>query len=241
MVKPIVVGLLTPQSWASIQEREVLQKCSHIEMRWDLFAVSLSIEKVTEAWTQILNEFPHKIWIWTMRLVRDGGAWPNDEAHLRLSYWEPFLKQQPEWLDLEWEEQSSLPSWRQIFVKSKILFSHHNFNMSYGAAKLEELYLELSNKSDGVELALTCRSKDELEELLALIKHLEQNPNAPLLAAFSMGDIGKKSRKLAPLLGAPWTYGITGAIAEAPGQIQILELLDYFKNHLQKGSNFVDL
>ena len=41
---------------------------------------------------------------------------------------------------------------------------------------------------------------------------------------------GKKSRKLAPLLGAPWTYGVSGDKVTAPGQMHILELLEYFKN-----------
>ena len=230
MTKPIVVGLLTPQSWASRQEKEVLQKCSHLEMRWDLFASSFSANKVKEIWESILLEFPHKTWIWTMRLVRDGGAWPNAKAHLRLSYWEAFLQDPPDWLDLEWEEQEALPSWRQTFGTSKILFSHHNFKASYSAPKLETLYSELSKKSDGVKFALTCSNQEELEDLLAVVKNLVQNPQAPLLAAFSMGEIGKKSRKLAPLLGAPWTYGVSGDKVTAPGQMHILELLEYFKN-----------
>jgi 3-dehydroquinate dehydratase type I len=60
--------------------------------------------------------------------------------------------------------------------------------------------------------------------------------NKPLVA-FGMGDAGKLTRVVAPLLGAEFTFAsMDNGVATAPGQIRyhtMKEIIDYLKNILK--------
>ncbi|HMK65556.1 MAG TPA: type I 3-dehydroquinate dehydratase, partial [Thermodesulfobacteriota bacterium] len=61
--------------------------------------------------------------------------------------------------------------------------------------------------------------------LLAYAKKKEMS-----LIAFCMGEKGKVSRLMAPLLGSPWTYASPAADqATAPGQMTIREMKKLYR------------
>ena len=194
-------------------------------MRLDFFPSSQ-----WDSLTQRLNqEFPGKELLLTCRLFRDGGHWPNEKALERL----PLLAQianahSVSWIDLEWEERESLPQLSSNLEQTRILFSHHNFKDSYTFEEFQALADQANTYSvDGFKMALQFQKSDQELVLYQVIqKKLFRN----LLAAFSMGDLGKRSRIFSPALGAPWTYGYFGTEPSAPGQWSITELHEKFSS-----------
>ncbi len=114
-------------------------------------------------------------------------------------------------------------------LPARILASHHNFvsghtlgELTFYAAKAHTL------GAQGLKLALMFQTDREEQDLYQFIG---SEPPLPLMAAFGMGERGKASRVLGPLLGAPLTYGFAGNRPAAPGQWPLAELrkaLDMF-------------
>jgi 3-dehydroquinate dehydratase I len=112
--------------------------------------------------------------------------------------------------------------------KCKVIISYHNFEKTPG---LKELYSIVDQcydlGADIAKLATLCNSLADSARLLSLYS------NSKALVAFGMGDYGKITRIVAPLLGAEFTFAAMDEGDEtAPGQIgyskmkKILDILN---------------
>lgn len=171
----------------------------------------------------------------TLRLKRDGGAWPDAEASRRKQVWQSLglAGKEPacDWIDVEMEEIDFLsPQVKSLFRPEgpKLLLSHHDFGKSRTRAELKVMVRKMhSHRPDGMKFALTCGDRAELEELLAFAGDLAKaTPNGALL---SMGREGRTSRVVAPMLGCPFTYGYLTGGAVAPGQLSARGLNAFFR------------
>ena len=103
----------------------------------------------------------------TIRLERDGGAWPDSEAHLRESIWgdlglegrDPLC----DWVDVEVEEMAALSPRTKAMLSqgaAKLLLSHHDMRKSLPREGLRSLLREMqSHRPAGMKFAMTCGSR----------------------------------------------------------------------------------
>ncbi|MDB5103428.1 MAG: putative 3-dehydroquinate dehydratase [Fibrobacteres bacterium] len=170
----------------------------------------------------------------TIRLERDGGAWPDADAPAREAVWEALGLDSKDpacdWVDVEIEEFASLSyKARDRFQRgaAKLLLSHHDFRRCRPREGLRALMGEMqSHRPDGMKFAVTCGNRGDLGELIAFTREMAQaTPNG---CALSMGRIGRVSRVLGPLLGCPFTYGYLTGAAVAPGQLSVRDLAAFY-------------
>ncbi len=114
----------------------------------------------------------------------------------------------------------------------KIIISYHNFLKTPPAKELHHIVNEcFSMGCDIAKVVTQVNTNADAANLLSLY-----SINKPLVA-FGMGDAGKLTRVVAPLLGAEFTFAsMDNGVATAPGQIRyhtMKEIIDYLKNILK--------
>lgn len=161
----------------------------------------------------------------TVRLRRDGGAWPDALAERRAGIWEALgcagSDPVPDWIDIEIEEYPRLPaSLRDALAASRVqvLLSHHDFAGCPPRDRLGSLLREmLAARPAGVKFAVTCATRAEVLDLMVFAREAAAaSANACVL---SMGAVGRALRVLGPVLGCPLAYGYLSGKAVAPGQL----------------------
>jgi 3-dehydroquinate dehydratase I len=228
-----VVGLIMgPEINHCIHKDHLL--CDVLEIRLDTFA--------TSAWINLLQnlskQLPETPFLLTCRLRRDGGMWNNSFSKERTSEIEKLLNQiqqlaiTVDYLDFEVEEIQNIGEIRTLLSSQNIelLLSHHNFHGSYTQDQLQEKHdFMISLGADSTKFALMYQTGKDILEAQNFVSSQPQN----LKACFGMGELGRQSRLLHPILGkssATWTYGFVGQKPSAPGQISISEMHLFFKN-----------
>ena len=223
---PKILGLITDQTFENFEAfREDMGLCDLFELRLDL--ISGNEEEVEEKLGRLRTEFSAISWLVTDRLVRDGGTRPNEDSEERLerlAYW--AQDPQTSWVDLELEEPELVKAFakvkKEVELDVSLLLSHHNFQNAYNQEELLQKCSEAAKLPvDGFKMALTFQSAEQEKELYTFLK---SQPPLPIVAAFSMGELGKRSRIFAPLCGAPFTYGYFGEVPSAPGQWSVKEM-----------------
>lgn len=216
------------------------------ELRADLFereGISAEAREFREECRQRLGRTLETVL--TIRLRRDGGAWPDDEAGRRASVWRALDLQGPDpvcdWIDVEAEEFPLLdPEVRAILTtgKPRLLLSHHEMAGSLPRARLRALMRDMAAFGpDGMKVAVTCADRKELLDLLDFSREVAAaTPNGCVL---SMGSAGRSSRVLAPLLGCPLTYGYLSGGAVAPGQLSVRQLDGFFRAMPAEGAGAI--
>lgn len=238
--KAQIIGLILPEN---IDLVDGFQQCDLLELRFDLFPRTewdAALMRVKEQW-------PSHPLIATIRLQRDGGAWPDVQREER----EPFLEVlatsgSVEWIDAELQ----YPEWARRLIeisskRTKILISSHDLKGSPGSlAEYEEFWKSATAlKGDGIKLVVTfpqqtlCANGGDKgasapnlisreRDLYTFIEHHRDDPR--LLAAFAMGEAGRATRIESVRRGAPWCYGFVGRHAPAAGQWSVHELQRLF-------------
>jgi 3-dehydroquinate dehydratase type I len=225
-----VIGIVTGANCGEAAAWDALAQCDLAEFRADLFDQS----RIPQAYRAFRAERDRRglsfATILTLRLSRDGGAWPDAQAERRAEIWEALAAggkdSAAEWFDLEVEEVAGLsPSVRKAMEsgRSGILLSHHDFSGCPSRERMRALLADmLAFGPAGVKFAVTCRNRDEVIALMAFAR--EAAAAAPLAAVLSMGAPGRALRVLGPALGCPLTYGFLTGAAVAPGQLSAPDL-----------------
>ena len=220
-----LVGLVGPEVLSAIEADSMhpvfldIEACNALEIRYDFFdekdwpRLSKRVRKIA----------PHAMQIGTIRLVRDGGRYPDKNAYSRIPLWSKILGESdvPEWLDLEHDCLHELRDLKNLadLRKTKILVSQHNFLRIPNAIELDDFARDcLRLKADGLKIAAMSNSDDDCERLYKFAR--KNARDFELFAAFGMGDTGKASRIWSLKEGANLTYGSIGA-PQAPGQIDV--------------------
>ena len=223
---PQIVGLLAPENFGAGKDASPeLGLCDLLENRFDLFPGA----KPGELVSRVREAFPGKPLLFTVRLKRDGGAWPDGDAGTRFPLFAEALEGGAGWADVELDEPGLVGKLRPVLARtgSKLLVSNHLWSAPESVEACEALWRSaLRLEGDGVKLVWKLddrKAEGILEEFV-----LRHRGDPRLVACFAMGEGGKFSRLFAPLAGVPWTYGFSGSGAPAPGQWKIAEMRDCF-------------
>jgi 3-dehydroquinate dehydratase-1 len=240
-----IIGIVTasnrwdPAIWGALSE------CDVAEFRADGFEPPAIARAVRDFRRECLARVGRALPIlFTIRLKRDGGAWPDAEAGMRVGVWESLGLdgsdpggqgpggQGPlcEWVDVEAEEFASLPARTRSLLatgSAKLLLSHHDMKATLPREGLRAMLADmLSHRPAGVKFAMTCGSREEVLDLLGFVR--EASAECPNACVLSMGRLGRATRVLAPLLGCPFTYGYLTGGAVAPGQLSVRGLSAFY-------------
>jgi 3-dehydroquinate dehydratase type I len=225
-----VIGIVTGANSEEAAAWDALAQCDLAEFRADLFDPS----RIPQAFRAFRAERDRRglsfATILTIRLCRDGGAWPDAQAERRGEIWQALADGGPEaaseWFDLEIEEIPRLsPELRNAFARggSSILLSHHDFTGCPSRERLRALLGDmLAQRPAGVKFAVTCLDRRETIALMAFAR--EAAAASPLASVLSMGGPGRAMRVLGPALGCPLAYGFLTGAAVAPGQLSARDL-----------------
>ena len=233
--QPKIIGIVTSENLAHGEIWTALVDCNLVEFRGDFWEPA----EVLSALKKFRKECQEKLKrdmeiLFTLRLKQDGGMWADELAHEREKIWLSMGldkdKADCEWLDLEINQ---IPTYSEAFQQVlknrqvKILASHHEFKRNFSFDELTQMGLDLSSTNfDGVKLAVNCKTREEVVALLEFAKATGlREKNACVL---SMGNVGRTTRVLGPLLGCYWTYGYLLGKAVAPGQLSVQELKVFF-------------
>lgn len=108
------------------------------------------------------------------------------------------------------------------YAKSRgcgLIISYHNFEFTPSSNLLEKNIEKIMDMgADIAKLACMANSADDCNRVLNLY---DSHPN---IVAFCMGDLGRKTRLLSLLLGAPFSYASMDNNKTAPGQISFDEM-----------------
>ncbi len=224
-MKPQIIALIQESTDWELQSPS-LEAADMLEVRVDLFPIPWSWDE----WVALLRKrFPNKPIIWTVRLVKDGGNWPDAKARDRQELWQKGLELQVEWIDAEGDVPLAVATVLQLRAHfpdspTKILASHHDFHSSGSLEQLQTRHqILIATGANAFKLALMPQNSQEVQ----ILEEWAQSSPSNVLAAFGMGTLGQRTRITMPLLGIPWTYGCLGR-ALAPGQIPVMELKRYF-------------
>ena len=228
---PQIIGIINPEVMENISLQSELNLCDRLEIRYDLFStlfvqdIQKTIYNLTELTTQIESIFPQKSFIATIRLTSDGGLFELENEPQRIAILSALLTQFRSiyWVDIEVEHPQTALALHELCHREDILMlrSHHNFKNSYTLLELETRLQSLIQEGvQYLKLALSPQSLDDELDIYQFI--LRDHPQ--VVSAFGMGQIGRRSRVLSPLLGAPLTYAYVGLKPAAPGQWQVQKL-----------------
>jgi 3-dehydroquinate dehydratase I len=246
-----IIGIVTasnrndPEMWRALAESDIA------EFRADLWESTQVVAELKAFRQECIDRFGAPIeTIFTIRLKRDGGAWPDEDSLARENLWLALgidgLVLPCEWLDLELETMPMLsPKMLALLDRHrvKILVSHHNMRHSYSTTRLADLGQELlKSKPEGIKLAVTCHSREEVLVLLAFTQSTAGlNSHACVL---SMGSLGQATRVLGPLLGCPMTYGYLSGTSIAPGQLSVYQMRKFLmdsETNMPKGRSNAEI
>ncbi len=216
--------------------KEHLEDCDVVEFRGDTFPSILMIEAL-KAFSKKFKDLclNHIKILFTIRLKEDGGEWLIEYS--RREYFEKALPL-VDWVDIELEEIDLYLKLSEKIKENKIIYvcSHHQFNRDYSTEEYQNLYQRMQKYSPNVtKIVVFCRDERELLLLLNFVEAIAfQNLTCQSLTCLmSMGDFGKVSRIVSPLLGAKLTYGFLGEKPLVLGQVPVSELKETIRFYLK--------
>lgn len=231
--EPCILGVVAADALAARRYPAALWACGGIELRAD----GLRLDDIAGAVADFDAEKSRRGFIgpviFTLRLRRDGGAWPDEKSAERNSVWESLPPGTCDWVDLEVEEIASVSPTALDSLRSsgvKILLSHHAFEQE-PREKWEQLLDEMAKWApDGVKFAMALgpNSGDRIRALALLAFARRVASLYSDSAVFGMGEEGRLTRVVSPLLGCPWTYGFLGGVPQAPGQLSADRMREFF-------------
>jgi 3-dehydroquinate dehydratase-1 len=114
--------------------------------------------------------------------------------------------------------------------KTKIIISYHNFDQTPSLKKLESIKKKKKKyKPDIMKFATMVNSDDDIRILFQLLLNKKQNEQMIIIG---MGNKGKTTRILGPLLGNYLTYASTPYSRSAPGQLNIDKLKAFYFKYI---------
>lgn len=123
------------------------------------------------------------------------------------------------YIDIEYEADVKYRKELMVFAREKqceIIISYHNYRLTPSRNELERIVNDCYLfGADIVKIATQVNNQQDIANLLSLYS------TAHRLVSIGMGEQGKLTRVLAPLMGAEFTYAAPdGGSHTAPGQLQ---------------------
>lgn len=201
-----------------------------IEIRAD--GLKVEVENFASETKRLLNnarlqsELPLLL---TVRNEKEGGVFPGSERERAQVILESLSL--AEGIDIELRMDTELRD--EIIQQAKssnvdVIISYHDLHSTPAQDTLLEIMEEEESAgADIAKVAVFARTKRDVFRLLNVLERALDRLSIPVIA-IALGDVGKVSRVVAPLLGSAATYGYVGR-ETAPGQIEaekLREILD---------------
>lgn len=112
-------------------------------------------------------------------------------------------------------------------ASTKLIASFHNFNETPQYWKLTKLIFDMSRiEADIIKIATNVTKEYDVQVLFRALLSKKPEDNQIIIG---MGEKGKITRILGPLLGSYLTYASTDVSESAPGQVKIDALHSIYK------------
>lgn len=164
----------------------------------------------------------------TNRRADEGGAFPGTERE-RVDLLKEAVALGADYVDIEARTDKSLLRELTTPIKkhhgrTKWIISSHDFAGTPPEGVLKERFDACAEtEADIVKICTYAHTMEDNLRVLGIIPYAREKDRA--IIAFAMGEQGRISRVMAPLLGAVWGYASVGKGAEsAPGQLTIEEM-----------------
>jgi len=174
-----------------------------------------------------------KPFIVTNRRKEEGGRFEGEERK-RLEILRQAMDQGADYIDVEMgsEEvllQSLIEEQRRNCEKTELLLSYHDFRETPSSPALYDLFDRMIEiKAKIVKIVTFAQSYEDNLRILSLIPYAKKRGQE--IIAFCMGEKGKVSRILAPMMGAVWVYASSShGRGSAPGQLTAPELREWWR------------
>jgi len=207
-----------------INLKRIQAQACFVELRVD-FINNLKLEHI-----KIIQEKTHKKSILTCRSRLEGGNFQRSEKD-RISIIQEALRLKFDYIDIE------LSAINKINLKNKnkqlkIICSYHDFKKTPSYEKLEEIASKMKKdkKCDIIKVVTMVKKEEDNQKLFQLLLNKDKKQKMIVLG---MGEFGKITRILSPLLGGYLTFASLNEIESAPGQINIAELTKIYNKILK--------
>jgi len=170
-----------------------------------------------------------KPFIVTNRRKEEGGRYQGHEKK-RLAILEEAIKLGADYVDVEIRTEKSLLKGLMANRKgTQIVLSFHDFKETPSQKELREIFNQMNRLgADVVKIVTFAKSWEDNLNVLSLIPYVRKRKQE--VVAFCMGEKGKASRILAPLMGAVWTYAsLNKDRISAPGQLTAKEMKEIWE------------
>jgi 3-dehydroquinate dehydratase type I len=191
-----------------------------IEIRAD-YLNPIAIEKLF-----LHKEIP---WIFTNRRKEEGGRWRGSEEE-RFEVLKKAVDFGVDYIDVELRSGVNyLKDLLKERKKVRVILSFHEFRGTPSESGLKRIFERMRKfRPDFIKIVTFAKDPNENLRVLSLIPYAKGKGEK--LLAFCMGDKGKISRILSPLLGSPWAYGsIDNDKRSAPGQLTVNQMREVYK------------
>jgi len=170
-----------------------------------------------------------KPFIITNRRKEEGGKYKGEERK-RLSVLQKAIDLGADYIDVELATETSfLKDLMRNKRRTQVILSFHDFRRTPSLKELQRLFAQMIRLgADVIKIVPFAESWGDNLTTLSLIPFARERRQK--IVAFCMGEKGKISRIISPLLGAAWTYAsFDKNRISAPGQLTVRELTDIWK------------
>lgn len=197
--------------------KEFISNLESVQKIADL--IELRVDYIENLRTSDIREIKSKIIkpaIFTCRKKTEGGKYSgNEEARTELVM--TAIQSQFDYVDIEYStlKQHTFPK-NEV---TKIITSYHDFDKTPPYWQLTKLVFDMNTVgADIIKIATYINSDYDQQVLFRLLLSKKPDDNQIIIG---MGEKGKKTRILGPLLGSYLTYASTHLTSTAPGQIDL--------------------
>jgi len=162
--------------------------------------------------------------IFTCRKKEEGGKFQGDEKE-RVRILQKAIDSGFEHVDIELKTMKD--NYFRLNKKVKLIVSYHNFAETPSYWDMQSIIYQMNElKPDILKIATMMHEEYESTKIYRL---LTNKPHTEERIVIGMGEKGRMTRILGPLLGSYLTYASTQYGESAPGQIDINELKEIYK------------
>ncbi|HEX9804201.1 MAG TPA: type I 3-dehydroquinate dehydratase [Candidatus Dojkabacteria bacterium] len=192
------------------------EKTSIVELRVDYMA------DVTDSFLEKIRKSIKGQAIFTCRKASEGGKFKGSET-ARIRVIQKALDLQFDYLDIE---LSTVRTSVFNIRNTKIIVSFHDFEATPNDAELKRIVKSMRNiGADIIKIATKVRSEVDNRKLIRILANKDLHEEMIIIG---MGEKGRKTRIIAPLIGAFLTFASIGGKTTASGQIDIEELKEIY-------------
>jgi len=214
------------QEQALLQIEKSLTHAPVLELRMDLIRGDLQtlMEKSRS------YPVPVKILVTNRRT----GSSPSEESRgegQRLALLEEAVRLGADYVDIELDTTEPLREALLATVsahgnRTKVIISHHDFRKTPPFKTLKDIFHDcMESGANVIKIVTLAKSTEDNFTVLSLIPYA-RNIRKDMIA-FCMGEQGRESRIMAPLLGSHLNFAsLTEGLASAPGQFTVAEMED---------------